>query len=129
MLDARVITALCQRAERDGRKRNSVRRYILRAISLLLRHHLGRAERDRRFADVDFGQLLADPVAAVEGIYARLELPFTEPARKRISAWAAKHPRGSRGEHRYRLEDFGLERRVVRERFAFYFERFPIRAE
>ena len=54
VLDARAITALCQRAERDGRKRNSVRRYILRAISLLLRHHLGRAERDRLFADVDF---------------------------------------------------------------------------
>jgi len=54
VLDARAITALCHRAEADGRKRNSVRRYILRAISLLLRHHLGRAERDRRFADVDF---------------------------------------------------------------------------
>ena len=38
----------------QGCKRNSVRRYMHRATSLLLRHHLGRAERDRIFADVDF---------------------------------------------------------------------------
>lgn len=60
MLDGRTITALCRRAEQptkerpQGRKRNSVRRYMHRATSLLLRYHLGRAERDRIFADVDF---------------------------------------------------------------------------
>ena len=53
-LDGRTITEMCHRAEREGRKRNSVRRYLLRAISLLLRHHTGRAERDRIFADVNF---------------------------------------------------------------------------
>lgn len=50
----KVITELCLQAERGGRKRNSVRRYMLRAISLLLRHQLGAAERDRIFADVHF---------------------------------------------------------------------------
>ena len=53
-LDGKAITALCLRAEREGRKRNSVRRYLLRAISKLLRHHLGKAERDRLFADVEY---------------------------------------------------------------------------
>ncbi len=53
-LDGRTITEMCHRAEREGRKRNSVRRYLLRAISLLLRHHVGRAERDRIFDDVHF---------------------------------------------------------------------------
>ena len=53
-LDGKTITALCLRAERGGRKRNSVRRYLLRATSLLLRHHLGKAERDRLFAEVEY---------------------------------------------------------------------------
>ena len=53
-LTPRTITHLCLRAEQKGRKRNSVRRTMLRAISLLLRHHLGNAERDRIFADVQF---------------------------------------------------------------------------
>ncbi len=79
---------------------------------------------ESRFADVAFGDLVADPVATVEALYARLGLPFTGEAGALISAWAAAHPRGSHGEHRYRLEDFGLERSVVRERFAFYTECF-----
>jgi len=53
-LTARTITDLCLEAERDGRKRNSVRRTLLRAVSLLLRYHLGNAERDRIFADVQY---------------------------------------------------------------------------
>lgn len=52
--DPRRITRLCRQAERAGRKRNSVRRTLLRAISLLLRYHLGGAERNRIFSDVHF---------------------------------------------------------------------------
>ncbi len=51
---AKVITQLCRRAEADGRMRNSVRRGLLRAISMLLRYHYGGAERNRIFADVHF---------------------------------------------------------------------------
>lgn len=58
--DGRTITELCHKCEddpkRDGsrRHRNSVRRYMLRSISLLLRHYVGAAERNRIFADVNF---------------------------------------------------------------------------
>ena len=52
--DAKAIMRLCRRAEAEGRKRNSVRRSLLRAISMLLRYHYGGAERDRVFADVRF---------------------------------------------------------------------------
>lgn len=53
-LDAQRIMELLHQAEDEGRKRNSVRRYQMRAISLLLRHFLGDAERDRIFDDVTF---------------------------------------------------------------------------
>lgn len=53
-LSGKNITELCLAAESDGRKRNSVRRTLLRAISVLLRHELGNAERNRIFTDVDF---------------------------------------------------------------------------
>lgn len=53
-LDAQTIMRLLKKAEEEGRKRNSVRRYQMRAISLVLRHHLGETERDRIFADVTF---------------------------------------------------------------------------
>lgn len=53
-LDAQTIMRLLHKAEEGDRKRNSVRRYQMRAISLLLRHHLGNAERDRIFDDITF---------------------------------------------------------------------------
>lgn len=53
-LTPKSITRICLDAESDGRKRNSVRRTLLRSISLLLRFHLGGAERNRIFADVQF---------------------------------------------------------------------------
>lgn len=46
-LDAKRITALCHQAEAEGRKRNSVRRTLHRAISTLLREEFGRSERNR----------------------------------------------------------------------------------
>ena len=54
LADGKTVTALCRRAEREGRKRNSVRRTLLRSISMLLRYHLGAGERDRIFAEVHF---------------------------------------------------------------------------
>ena len=53
-LTSKKITRLCVEAEQDGRKRNTVRRQLLRAISKLLRFHLGNAERNRIFADVQY---------------------------------------------------------------------------
>lgn len=53
-LSTKSITLMCRRAESDGLKRNSVRRMLLRAISLMLRFHLGNAERNRIFAEVRF---------------------------------------------------------------------------
>lgn len=53
--DAGRVTALCRRCEEEyGVKRNTVRRQLYRAISLLLRHHYGNAERDRVFQNVQY---------------------------------------------------------------------------
>lgn len=63
LCDAKRITLLCSRAERgedlpeDQRKprhRNSVDRCLKRAISKLIRHEMGEAERSRIFADVAY---------------------------------------------------------------------------
>jgi hypothetical protein len=82
-----------------------------------------------RFADVTFADLVDDPVSAVERAYARLGLPFSTAARAGMTEWACAHPRGRHGVHRYRLEDFGLDVTKVRERFAFYTDRFGLTLE
>ena len=64
----KAITLLCARARREGGRpskehprgrptaHNSVRRTLLLSTSKLLRFHLGSAERDQIFADVDFAR-------------------------------------------------------------------------
>lgn len=54
-LTGKRITEICHQAEREfNQKRNTVHRQVKRAISLLLRFHLGNAERNRIFSDVNY---------------------------------------------------------------------------
>jgi hypothetical protein len=92
---------------------------------LAVRARVGEA----RFADVHFHELNADPLGAIAGAYARLGLPWTAEAERGIRAYAAANPRGRHGEHRYRLEDFRLDRAAVHETFRFYTQRCGVRLE
>jgi len=78
--------------------------------------------RDREF--------MADDVATVERIYRVAGLPMTDGARARLDAYMAGNPRGRHGRVVYDLRgDFGLDPAALRRRFAFYFDRFAVRAE
>jgi hypothetical protein len=84
---------------------------------------------EARFADVHFHELVADPVGAAAGAYARLGLPFTAAAERALRAHAAANPRGKHGAHEYRLADFGLDAAGVRAAFRPYVERCGVRLE
>jgi hypothetical protein len=84
---------------------------------------------EARFTDVHFHELNADPVQTIARAYERLEIPFTAAAERAIAAYAAAHPRGRLGEHRYRLEDWGLDRAGVHAAFSFYTERCGVKRE
>lgn len=92
--------------------------------------------RDRHLApaaaslDVLFHEFMADDLAMVERVYALAELPMTTAARAQLDAFLADNRRGKFGRVRYDLRrDFGIDPDQLRQRFAFYFERFPVRAE
>ena len=86
------------------------------------------AFRDRvgegRFADVDFGTLRRDPVAAVAGVYEQLGLELG-PGVRAIEAWATANSAESLGAHEFSLADYGLDAPSVGEQFGFYLDRFP----
>lgn len=65
---------------------------------------------------VMYSDLVADPLAAIAGIYRDLDMPFSTAARQAIAAHLEAHPRGSRKPHRYAI---GEEDRIAREREAF----------
>jgi hypothetical protein len=81
-------------------------------------------------ADVPFHEFMADPWATLTRIYERAGLALDSATRSVLQKYLDDHPRGSEGQVRYHLErDFGVAPAKLRERFAFYFERFPAKVE
>ena len=82
-----------------------------------------------RFYDLDFRELLRDPVAAVRDIYAYFGIEADEESEASMRAWHAENPQGKHGAHVYRAEDYGLTREGLAERFGAYLERYAVPRE
>jgi hypothetical protein len=106
--------------------------YWIDRIERLLRRCV--RDRDRLPAaqtlDVPFDEFMADDIGMVERVYALADHPMTQAARAQLEHYMAANPRGRYGRVVYDLKrDFGIDPDELRERFGFYFERFPVRAE
>ena len=82
--------------------------------------------RDDRFYDVQFREILADPIECVKQIYAYFALPFSEETEARMRAFLSDNSRDKHGVHRYALADFGIDAHKAAECFHAYYEEFGI---
>jgi hypothetical protein len=82
-----------------------------------------------RFFDVSFEAVQRDPMTAVAQLYSELGDEFTDQARQRMEEWWADSSTERSGPHAYRAETFGLDPAVIREQFAFYYDRFDVTLE
>ena len=122
-------------AERMGRTRVEADRliaYWAERIERLLQR--GVADRDlipkARSYDSLFHEFMRDTEGTLDSVYSRAGIPQTATSRQEQRAFLDAHPRGKDGRLEYDLErGFGVRPDALRERFAFYFERFPIKAE
>ena len=73
--------------------------------------------------DLRFADAVADPVGAVETVYADAGVELTPEAEKAVRGWLDDQPREG-GRPPYAAEDFGLTDEQVGERFAAYEERY-----
>ncbi|MFC3964899.1 sulfotransferase family protein [Nocardia jiangsuensis] len=81
-----------------------------------------RAKYDRgQFIDVRYDDFVADPIAAVRGIYRHFGIDLTPAAEQKMTALHNRSTSGAaRPQHRYTLDDYGLTTEQVDERFAEY---------
>jgi len=90
----------------------------------------GLEARDRmdaaRFIDVTHDDFVRDGMQAATRIYDHFGLPLPEQAAAAMRARVENHPKGRHGEHDYGLEEFGLSREDVVQRFGPYVERFGL---
>jgi len=82
-----------------------------------------------RIYDLLYQDLVSDPLGAVQRLYAHFGYPYTPEFERRATAWLREHPQDRYGRHRYSLEEFGLDRRMIADRFSWYSERYHIPPE
>ena len=72
-----------------------------------------------QFYDVDYKDLIADPLGTVANVYRHFDLTLTDEARKAMEDSHAESQTGARTpKHKYSLADYGLTVETVKERFA-----------
>lgn len=77
-------------------------------------------------ADVLYPDLLRDPIGVVRAIYERFAIELTPQAEARMRDFLARNPKNKSGQHRYTLEEFGLDAERETARFADYARRFAL---
>ena len=71
-----------------------------------------------QFCDVDYFELIRDPIGTVENIYSHFGIEMTEDARAAIEATDEESKQGPRApKHTYSLADYGLTEAQVKDRF------------
>jgi hypothetical protein len=74
-----------------------------------------------RFIDIDYPELMADPIACTRRVYAAVGAELSARVEERMRTWLASQAKArSGGEHRYALADYGLEAGDVDAAFAPY---------
>ena len=76
--------------------------------------------------DIQYADLVADPIATVQHIYAHHGYEFTEPFEAAMRQWLAANRQHKHGAHRYTLEEYGLSEAQVREDFSDYAKEFGL---
>ena len=76
--------------------------------------------------DVQYADVMRDPIGSVRDIYEHFGDPFTAEAEAAMQAYMADNQKGKHGKHSYDLAEYGLTREGVHERFKNYIERYDI---
>ena len=90
--------------------------------------------RDRRGSDdtvfdLQYAELMDDPVGSVERIYRHFGMELDDLGRRKMQAWMEENPQDRFGRHRYTVDQFGLDADELREQFAGYVERYQVPSE
>ncbi|HXJ33431.1 MAG TPA: sulfotransferase [Candidatus Eisenbacteria bacterium] len=81
-----------------------------------------------RFVDVQYTDLVRDPMGIVRRIYRHFDLPLSAEAEQAMQRHLGRNRKDAEGPHVYSLAEFGLDERVERERYRAYWDRWGVPA-
>ena len=82
-----------------------------------------------RVFDVYYRELVKHPVTTLKQIYAHFGYTYNVALEEKLKAYLEVNPQHKHGMHRYSVDDFGLEKETLRDRFSGYCDLFQIRPE
>jgi LPS sulfotransferase NodH len=95
--------------------------WVPRLADLLARFMAERAAAaEHHFVDVRYADLLSDPIGQGTRVLEAAGVAVTAEIRDGMAEWIEANKREDRAPHKYSLEDFGLARAEVEQRFASY---------
>jgi hypothetical protein len=78
------------------------------------------------FVDVQYPELVFDPMAAVRRIYRHFDRELSREAAEAMQLFIAHHPKDQGGVHSYSLEQFGLDPAAEKRNFQAYTDYFSV---
>lgn len=87
------------------------------------------AHPEHPIVDVQYADLVDDPLGTVEVLYSACGKEFDGGALDAIAAYVNDHPKGQFGTHGYELAEFRLDPGELAERFAGYVDRYEVAVE
>ena len=84
------------------------------------------ANRSGQFLDVNMAEIVADPLAVAERVYARFGFGLTGDVKAGMERYMRDNPRDKHGAHTCTAEQFGIDRARESRRFEAYRERFGV---
>jgi len=99
---------------------NTLETMIERMLAFRAKHGWG------SIYDLQYADQLRDPIGEMKKLYRHFDEPWTEAAEQAMVAYVAANPQGRHGKHEYSLEEYGLSKGLIRERFNDYCRRLHI---
>ncbi len=103
--------------------------WLNKNAEMLRRARLVRETHPQAFIDVSYYDLIKDPMAEVERIYAFAGIDLSVAAREAMEASRKVNRKDRHGKHKYSLEEFGLTPEVVDAKYENYRQAFNIPSE
>ncbi|MEZ4239528.1 MAG: sulfotransferase [Myxococcota bacterium] len=109
--------------------RQEIGEFMSRRLAVGVERAMAARERHdpKRFFDVRFEDLVADPAGVVRRLSEHFDLPVAPDHDAQVAAYLSNKRADERGQHKYDPKLFGLDRGLILERYAPYIERFGIK--
>ncbi|MDA1342215.1 MAG: sulfotransferase [Proteobacteria bacterium] len=104
--------------------KNSIGAHWANKLSSALNHCMKVSQDNQsNFLDINFLNMIKDPIAEMTNVYSFIGEDFTDQAENAMIAWKDENQH-EMGAHQYSLKEFGLEEKYIEKHFNDYIERY-----